>query len=157
MRLSVVIPVYNGAATIGPLVEAVKKELAPRYDIEIVLVNDGSPADNSAEVCDRLACEDPRVRFIDLSRNFGEHNAVMAGLNFVAGVLRGSFTTISKTRRRKSRGWSKNCVRAMMWFIHVTSARSTACGVIWGAVSTTSWPPQCWASHCLSTFLRSRP
>ena len=85
MKLSVVIPVYNGAATIGRLVEAVGRELAPSYDVEMVLVNDGSTADNSADVCRRLAEANPRVRFVDLSRNFGEHNAVMAGLNFCSG------------------------------------------------------------------------
>lgn len=50
-----------------------------------MLVNDGSPADNSAEVCDRLAASDPHICFVDLSRNFGEHNAVMAGLNYCTG------------------------------------------------------------------------
>jgi len=77
--------VYNGARTIGALVEGVKKEVGSRYEVEIVLVNDGSPADNSADVCRALALHDGRVRFVDLSRNFGEHNAVMAGLNYCTG------------------------------------------------------------------------
>lgn len=85
MKLSVIIPVYNGAATIGPLVEAVEGELAERVDFEIVLVNDGSPRDNSAEVCAGLARSHGAVCFVDLSRNFGEHNAVMAGLNHCTG------------------------------------------------------------------------
>jgi len=85
MKLSVIIPVYNGAQTIGPLVEAVGREVGPRHELELVLVNDGSPADNTAEVCAALAARDPRVKFIDLSRNFGEHNAVMAGLNYCTG------------------------------------------------------------------------
>jgi undecaprenyl-phosphate 4-deoxy-4-formamido-L-arabinose transferase len=54
------------------------------YQLEIVLVNDGSP-DNSAEVCRRLAQSIHRVRFVNLSRNFSEHNAVMAGLNYCSG------------------------------------------------------------------------
>ena len=86
MKLSVVIPVYNGARTIGSLVEGVEKEVGSRYEVEIVLVNDGSPADNSADVCRALALNDRRVRFVDLSRNFGEHNAVMAGLNYCTGA-----------------------------------------------------------------------
>jgi len=85
MKLSIIIPVYNGAKTIAPLVAEVQRHLAGRYDLEIVLVNDGSPADNSAEVCDQLAANDPCIRFVDLSRNFGEHNAVMAGLNYCTG------------------------------------------------------------------------
>ncbi len=85
MKLSVIVPVYNGAATIGRLVEAVEHELAPRYEVEIVLINDGSPRDDSAEVCRAIAERNPRVQFLDLSRNFGEHNAVMAGLNYCTG------------------------------------------------------------------------
>jgi undecaprenyl-phosphate 4-deoxy-4-formamido-L-arabinose transferase len=87
MKLSVVIPVYNGAKTIGPLVQALEKELAPKYDMEVILVNDGSPSDNSAEVCAEIARDNPKVGFVDLSRNFTEHNAVMAGLNFCSGEV----------------------------------------------------------------------
>ena len=83
--VSIVIPVYNSAATIGNLVD----ELAQRYDgvwdLEIVLVNDGS-ADDSAEVCRELVRRHPdSVRFLDLSRNFGEHQAILAGLNRSTG------------------------------------------------------------------------
>jgi glycosyltransferase involved in cell wall biosynthesis len=85
LRLSVVIPVYNGAQTLGPLVQALKAELDPKFGLEIVLVNDGSPDDNSAEVCTDIAAHDLRVKFINLARNFGEHNAVMAGLNYSTG------------------------------------------------------------------------
>ncbi len=49
-----------------------------------VLVNDGSP-DNSADVCRGLARQFAFVKFLNLSRNFSEHNAVMAGLNFASG------------------------------------------------------------------------
>jgi polyisoprenyl-phosphate glycosyltransferase len=58
--------------------------LAARYRLQIVLVVDGSP-DNSAAVCRRLALEVPGVACLSLSRNFGEHNAVMAGLNHATG------------------------------------------------------------------------
>lgn len=85
MKLSVVIPVFNGAATIGRLVDDLIKELSSGYDLEIILVNDGSPSDNSAEVCRAIADSTPQVKFLDLSRNFGEHNAVMAGFNYCTG------------------------------------------------------------------------
>ena len=82
--LSIVIPVYNGAATIGTLVDALAA-LQIDGGHEIVLVNDGS-RDASAEVCRKLAeRRDVPVSFVDLSRNFGEHNAVMAGFNHVRG------------------------------------------------------------------------
>jgi glycosyltransferase involved in cell wall biosynthesis len=85
MKISIVIPVYNGAKTIKPLVEVLEKELAHKFDVEVVLVNDGSLTDNSAEVCTDIALSNPKVKFLDLSSNFGEHNAVMAGLNYCSG------------------------------------------------------------------------
>jgi len=84
VRLSIVIPVYRGERTIGPLVQLLVDELAARHELEIVLVNDGSP-DDSASVCRQLAVDCRLVKFVNLSRNFGEHNAVMAGLNHAAG------------------------------------------------------------------------
>ncbi|HEX3863295.1 MAG TPA: glycosyltransferase family 2 protein [Stellaceae bacterium] len=83
--LSIVVPVYNGAASVGELVTALEAlEIAGGH--EIVLVNDGSP-DNSRAVCRRLV-EQARVpiTFVDLSRNYGEHNAVMAGLRHASGA-----------------------------------------------------------------------
>ena len=62
----------------------VDREFGPVLCLEIVLVNDGSP-DDSATVCRRLAGELPLVKFLNLLRNFSEHNAVMAGLNYATG------------------------------------------------------------------------
>src|SRR5258706_10707941 len=77
--LPIVVPVYNGAATIGELVKALRA-LEIAGGLEIVLVVDGSP-DNSLEVCKQLAAEPGApIVLLSLSRNFGEHNAVMAGL-----------------------------------------------------------------------------
>jgi glycosyltransferase involved in cell wall biosynthesis len=82
--LSVVIPVYRSAGTIASLVEQLLSE--PGVEIgEVVLVNDGSP-DDSGAVCRELAERfSSRVCLVDLARNFGEHNAVMAGLNHCRG------------------------------------------------------------------------
>jgi undecaprenyl-phosphate 4-deoxy-4-formamido-L-arabinose transferase len=84
LRLSIVIPVYRGERTVGPLVHELRDTLSARYDLEVVLVNDGSP-DRAAEVCRELAQRFAGVTFVNLSRNFGEHNAVMAGLNHATG------------------------------------------------------------------------
>ena len=84
MRVSVVVPVFNSEATLAALVERLVASLATRYELEIVLVNDGS-SDASGEVCRELAARHRFVRFVDLSRNFGEHNAVMAGLRYASG------------------------------------------------------------------------
>ena len=77
--LSIVVPVYNGASTIGELVNALRA-LDVAGGLEIVLVVDGSP-DNSLEVCKKLAADPGApIVLLSLSRNYGEHNAVMAGL-----------------------------------------------------------------------------
>jgi glycosyltransferase involved in cell wall biosynthesis len=82
--LSIVVPVYRGAATVGQLVEALSA-LKPEGGMEIVLVNDGSP-DNSAEVCRALALTATvPLTYVEHARNFGEHNAVMSGLRRARG------------------------------------------------------------------------
>ncbi len=85
LALSIVIPVYNGALTVGELVKALEGLDVPGGH-EIVLVNDCSP-DDSLAVCRRLLYE-ARVpmTLVNLSRNFGEHNAVMAGLRAARGA-----------------------------------------------------------------------
>lgn len=55
-------------------------------DIELIFVNDGSP-DDSLELALRLVNCDPRVRVVDLSRNYGHHRAMIAGLEHTAGDL----------------------------------------------------------------------
>lgn len=84
--LSVVIPVYNGARTIGELVEALSS-LEVEGGLEIVLVNDGSP-DDSDRVC-RALLETARVpiTYVEHARNYGEHNAVMTGLRYARGAF----------------------------------------------------------------------
>jgi glycosyltransferase involved in cell wall biosynthesis len=85
LALSVVIPVYNGAQSIGELVAALA-DLAVPGGHEIVLVNDCSP-DNSLEVCrDLLARTRVPMTLVNLSRNFGEHNAVITGLRHGRGA-----------------------------------------------------------------------
>jgi len=83
MKLSIVIPIYNGSATIRPLVEAVKREMSDMV-YELILVNDGSQ-DDSGEICEELAYADSTINFISLRNNFGEHNAVICGLNASSG------------------------------------------------------------------------
>jgi glycosyltransferase involved in cell wall biosynthesis len=83
-EISVVIPVYNGSRTIGPLVEQIEMIFATK-PFEIVLVNDGSD-DETEIVCAKLAKKFPQdVTFVDLSRNFGEHSALLAGLSYARG------------------------------------------------------------------------
>ena len=83
--LSIVIPVYNGAESVPVLVEALSRLEVPGA-LEIVLVNDGSP-DNSLAVCQELCVQATvALTVVNLTRNFGEHNAVMAGLGQARGA-----------------------------------------------------------------------
>ena len=85
LALTIVIPVYNGATSIAELVAALEA-LTIDGGHEIVLVNDGS-RDDSLAVCRDLAeraCVP--ITLVDLSRNYGEHNAVMVGLRQARGA-----------------------------------------------------------------------
>ncbi len=83
--LSIVIPVYNGARSIGELVAALEGLAVPGGH-EIVLVNDCSPDDSLAVCRGLLARAKAPLTLVDLARNFGEHNAVMAGLRQARGA-----------------------------------------------------------------------
>src|SRR5262245_53750358 len=84
MTISIVIPVYNAATTIGPLVTQLIDALG-RHSLQVVLVNDGS-RDSSDASCRALFARFPEtIVYLRLARNFGEHNAVMAGLNHASG------------------------------------------------------------------------
>ncbi|RKE04334.1 glycosyltransferase family 2 protein [Marinifilum flexuosum] len=83
--LSIVIPVYNGANSIGQLVPELIASFSQLFKLEIVLINDCSP-DDSENRCIQLFEKYPRwVKFYSLAKNVGEHNAVMAGLNKCSG------------------------------------------------------------------------
>jgi len=85
VNVSVVIPVYNSEDSIERVVDTLIDNLSDRYNLEIVLVNDGSK-DNSEKVCVSLHSRySGVVRFYSLAKNVGEHNAVMAGLNMCSG------------------------------------------------------------------------
>lgn len=87
VELSFVIPCYRSEQTI----ERVVTDLSDRMvqagrTYEIILVNDYSP-DNLWSVVDRLAAERPEVKALSLSRNFGQHSALMAGYSMVQGDM----------------------------------------------------------------------
>ncbi|HXO22046.1 MAG TPA: glycosyltransferase family 2 protein [Thermoanaerobaculia bacterium] len=85
--ISAVVPVYNGEATLPELVARLGAALAAAFpSFEVLLVNDGS-ADGSWEAISLLAAADPRVRGIDLMRNYGQHNALLCGIRQAKGEL----------------------------------------------------------------------
>ena len=80
LSVSVVVPVYNAEATLGELVrrlEPVLEGVASEY--EILLVNDAS-RDRSWPAVRELSARNPRIRGIDLMRNYGQHNALLCGI-----------------------------------------------------------------------------
>ena len=85
IRISVVIPVYGCCASLIPLYERLKESLLKISDnFEIIMVNDASP-DNAWEAITKLAQNDTRVIGLNLSRNYGQHYAISAGLDYAQG------------------------------------------------------------------------
>jgi undecaprenyl-phosphate 4-deoxy-4-formamido-L-arabinose transferase len=85
--LSIVVPVYRSEDVLPELVNQVRNVLEKsNYRFEILLVNDCSP-DGSWRVIKDLATTYPFVRGVSLRRNFGQHNATMAGLRFARGSI----------------------------------------------------------------------
>jgi glycosyltransferase involved in cell wall biosynthesis len=85
IHISVVSPVYRAENIVSELVKQVKEQLSPiTEDFEIILINDASP-DNSWVEIEKETAKDKRVKGLNLSRNFGQHYAITAGLNFARG------------------------------------------------------------------------
>jgi dolichol-phosphate mannosyltransferase len=84
-HISVVSPVYKAEKIVFELVRQLHENLTKiTADYEIILVNDASP-DNSWEAVVGECTKDSRVKGINLSRNFGQHYAITAGLNYAKG------------------------------------------------------------------------
>ena len=87
-KLSFVIPCYRSENTVMIVVDEIENTVSqrPEYDYEIILVNDCSP-DNVWNVISERAKTDDKVIGINLSKNFGQHSALMAGYNNVSGDI----------------------------------------------------------------------
>jgi putative glycosyltransferase len=87
VKLSIVTTLYRSASHIEEFHgRAMKAAEGVTHDIEMVIVNDGSP-DNSLDLALELQRTDPRIVIIDLARNFGHHRAMMTGLAHATGDL----------------------------------------------------------------------
>lgn len=88
MNYSIVIPCYNSSHTIRQMVEETSAEMERlgRTPFEFILVNDFSP-DGGATLAELRALADERdnITVIDLARNAGQHNAILAGLHYAEG------------------------------------------------------------------------
>lgn len=83
-RFSIVVPLFNSAGTLPKLVSELSAICAPANG-EIIFVNDGSRDDTARVAREAIRSIAVPITLIDLSRNFGEHNAVIAGLRVVRG------------------------------------------------------------------------
>lgn len=87
MKLSIVTTLYYSSPYLQQFYDRTCAACAQiTDDVELVLVNDGSP-DDVLEVAIRLAKQDARIKVVDLSRNFGHHKAAMTGLAHASGDL----------------------------------------------------------------------
>jgi glycosyltransferase involved in cell wall biosynthesis len=84
-KISFVIPVFNEAANVGVLLQELNDTLRDiPYALEFIFIDDGS-RDHALEILKGLAETDPRVYYIELSRNFGHQHALKAGLDVCSG------------------------------------------------------------------------
>ena len=84
--LTIIIPTYNGSKTLGRLVNNLV-QVFKKIKIEIIIINDYSK-DNTDIICRNLNKKFPKIiSYLKLSKNYGEHNAVMAGLKHSKGSL----------------------------------------------------------------------
>ena len=84
-HISIMSPVYRGEKMVHELVSRIKENVTTiTLDYEIILVNDASP-DHSWEEILKECSLDNRVKGINLSRNYGQHQAILAGLEYVKG------------------------------------------------------------------------
>lgn len=84
-KISIVVPVYYNSDTLLLLYEDMKEKILGKIgDYEIVFTDDGS-GDNSWEIMNQIREMDSNVKCVKLSRNFGEHAALLAGLSQCTG------------------------------------------------------------------------
>jgi len=127
IELSVVIPIYNSAAIFPELYRRLCSSLeSVVQSFEVIAVLDGC-TDNSFDVIQAIRRQDQRVKFLDLSRNFGHQAAVTAGIDFAGGnmvlvmdddledppevlprfiaTLQQGFDVVYGVRKRRKRSW----------------------------------------------------
>ena len=85
-KVSILIPCYNEAESLEALYAALQQLMDSQtdYQWEILMVNDGSK-DQTLSVIKQLRTKDQRICYIDLSRNFGKENAMLAGFDYATG------------------------------------------------------------------------
>ena len=100
MKLSIVVPLYNEVDNVAQLVKAISIALeSVRYDYELIAVDDGS-TDGTRALLAQLVETNPRLRVIELRRNYGQTAAMSAGIEHAAGevidTIKGDLTNDTK-------------------------------------------------------------
>lgn len=85
MKISIIIPVYNSEKILEKLITEIYENLQ-QFNFEVILVNDFSN-DNSWNKIKKLSISNNFLKGINLQQNYGQHNAIMAGLNFGSGDI----------------------------------------------------------------------
>lgn len=85
-KVTILVPVYNEQAVLPKFFEETNKlmERNPMYEWEVLLVNDGS-TDHTLEIIQAEREKDPRICYVNLSRNFGKEKAMAAGFDYATG------------------------------------------------------------------------
>lgn len=83
MELSIVMPTYNSALFIEEVIAAFTTTIKD-IDFEIIIINDGS-SDETNAICNKLSSKHAIIKYIQLSKNVGEYNAVICGLHYATG------------------------------------------------------------------------
>ncbi len=87
-KISFVIPCYRSENTLGSVIDEIDRTMATRsdYSHDIILVNDGSPDNTWGAICNEVSkAADGHILGINFAKNFGQHAALMAGLNRTTG------------------------------------------------------------------------
>ncbi len=84
MKISVIIPAFNEAENIEPLLKRLLPILEKYEDYEVIFVDDGSQ-DNSLEILEKCHLENKKVEYVSFSRNFGHQYALRAGIEHASG------------------------------------------------------------------------
>ncbi|MBI3509102.1 MAG: glycosyltransferase family 2 protein [Bacteroidetes bacterium] len=83
--LSIVIPVYNSEETLNDLFSEIDKTLSGKQNYELILVDDGSRDHSWENILKLKEANAEKIKGIRLSKNFGQHNAIVCGFSFASG------------------------------------------------------------------------
>ena len=85
-KITIIVPAYNEEESLPFLYDRLEKLInsIDNYEFEILFVNDGSK-DNTLNLIKEYREKDPRISYVDFSRNFGKETAMIAGLDYATG------------------------------------------------------------------------